>query len=160
MFSVRLFACLLACATLLGFPGRARELPLARHWLVQVVRDRDGFRVVKATSVESPLPKRRDARRFYPWKIKALGADGRVLYSAGIDDPTVLRGEFANRRDPKKIDAVHLQKKEPVHFSIRLPAKDIERIVFYRIKPECHTAAPVPREAYAELGSADFPGKR
>lgn len=134
-----------------------QSLPPAQHLLVQVVKTGKEFKVVRTTLVKSALPKQRSAPRPFAWRFKAVGVDEQVLFLAGLDDPTLLRGEFQNPGDPTRIDAVFTKMPEPVHFTIRLPLLKPDRLDFFAVKPEFAGEAIVPEEGYQKLGSASFP---
>ncbi len=74
--------------------------PPVRH-LLMVVELEPAMHVARtltARSVELPLPRRRGPARQAPWRVDVLGSDGRVLYTAPLEDAATVRGEF---RDDK-----------------------------------------------------------
>jgi hypothetical protein len=161
---VRLFL-LLAAGSLLIAP---LDLPAAdpgapdpgRHLLLLVTKDARGFAIDKAVVVQSPLPKQRDPKRIYPWRFEVVDPARRILHRSGLEDPTLLRGEFANPSDPSRIDAVFIRRTDVVTFLVRLPLLDqASRIHFLVLKPEARRQFPLPADAYREIGSADLPGQ-
>jgi hypothetical protein len=128
-----------------------------QHLLIQVVKDKTGFRVQQTTRVDYPLPKQRDTNRFYPWRVSVSNKKGAVLFETYINDPTELRGEFVNPQDPSKIDSHHLKIEEPLHFTIRLPLIEGEQISFHALKPGYKRQSKPPKTAYKKIGSTSFP---
>ena len=116
-----LVAGLLLCLSGLSLAAETGKKTGQQHLLVQVVKDKTGFRVQQTTLVGYPLPKQRDKNRFYPWRVSVSNKKGADLFVTYINDPSELRGEFVNPQDPSKIDSHHLKIKEPLHFTIRLP---------------------------------------
>ena len=128
-----------------------------QHLLIQVVKDKTGFRIQQTTLVGYPLPKQRDTNRFYPWRVSVSNKKGAVLFETYIKDPTELRGEFVNPQDPSKIDSHHLKIKEPLHFTIRLPLVEGQKITFHALKPGYKRIAKPSKSAYQKIGSTSFP---
>jgi len=128
-----------------------------KHLLVQVVKEDSGFRVVRTTLVNTRIPKQRSRTRFFAWKLKVVGPDKRVIYEAGFVDPTILRGEFANPYDPTKIDAVHLKRTEPIHFTIRLPLLEATSVEFYTIRSRVGKIDSLAEQAFTKLGALHYP---
>jgi hypothetical protein len=145
----------------LGGVSQADEVPSGKsgklHLLVQLVRENDEFKVVQVTEVPSGLPKERGKPRSFPWRFQVVGQGERVLYQGGLDDPSVLRGEFSNEGDPKKIDAVFLKKAGGIHFSIRFPEIRAGRIEFYELIPGVQVKDGTFVEGYRKIGSALIP---
>jgi hypothetical protein len=152
-----LVAGLLLCLGGLSFAAETGKKTDRQHLLVQVVKDKTGFRVQQTTLVGYSLPKQRDKNRFYPWRVSVSNKKGAVLFETYINDPSELRGEFVNRKDPSKIDSHHLKIKEPLHFTIRLPLIEGQQITFHALSPGYKRQVKPPKSAYKKLGSTSFP---
>ncbi len=131
-----------------------------QHLLLQVVWEKNVFTVVKTTLVPSALPLRRARDRFFAWQFKVTDAQDKIIFEAGLDDPTWIRGEFRNEKDPSKIDGYRVKRKEPVHFTIRVPARKARSISFFALKPDQVRKSGLPAQAFARLGAVDFPALR
>jgi hypothetical protein len=139
---------------------RAEPAKKPGHLLIQVVLLDNEFRVVKITPVKSGIQKRRDKNRVHPWRLVVKSGKGLELYRAGLPDPTELRGEFVNPRDPLKIDGHHIKRTGPISFAVRVPrvpGMAGARIEFYSLKPELRRTPNPPDESYALLGSVEYP---
>jgi len=159
---MRRFYSILIAGLLLGLSGLSYAAEPGnktgrQHLLVQVVKDKTGFRVEQTTLVGYPLPKQRDKNRFYPWRVSVSNKKGAVLFETYINDPSELRGEFVNPQDPSKIDSHFLKIKEPLHFTIRLPLVEGQQIDFHALKAGYKRRAKPPKSAYQKIGSTSFP---
>jgi hypothetical protein len=114
------------------------------HWRLDIVREPQGFRVVRALRVDGPAPKLRRALRGLAWRFRVVDAAGALLFEGELADPAALRGEF-HGAPGQPIEAVHTTHALPVTFSIRVPSLPAARIEFVGAD-----AAP--------LGSVSFPG--
>jgi hypothetical protein len=131
--------------------------PAATHLLLLVVKEPGGFRVEQSTLVPKPLPKQRDTKRVYPWRFEISNAQGKVVYSSGMADPTEIRGEFANPTDPTKIDLVRVKVKDPVRFTIRVPVQEATEIAFFALDETLGRMPDPPPSAFLRLGATSFP---
>jgi hypothetical protein len=115
--------------------GSAAVAPLSvhtrgEHQLLRVVRDAAGFRVVDRQIVPLPLPLE-PSQVGRTWQVEVLGQDGQVLFEQGIEDPSLLRGEFQNMADPGRMDGYRLDGNRPASFLIRMPVTEAHRLEFY-----------------------------
>lgn len=97
------------------------------HQLLRVVRDPNGFRVLDRKIVDLPLPPE-SRRESSAWQVDALGPDGRILFSMGIENPTLLRGEFQGPLAPEGIDGMRRVENRPTTFLLRIPLMDVDRL--------------------------------
>lgn len=124
-----------------------------------MLKDGSQFRVIESIIVSSALPKRRASPRVFPWRFELIGPGARKLFEGALDDPTVVRGEFRNPNDRRRIDGITLHRSGAVHFVIRVPLGSAGRLDFFEIKPAYVRAGVLPKNAYQKLGSAEFGGK-
>lgn len=112
------------------------------HLLVDLAWEDAGFRVVRTIRVASPLPKRRGGLRGLAWRYRVIGVDGGVLYEGELADPSVIRGEFHGTSESRPIESVRVRQPLPVHFAIRVPLVDADRIDFFGPDPLGAVAFP------------------
>jgi MYXO-CTERM domain-containing protein len=125
------------------------------HLLALIIKDASGFRIVETTLVNSRLPRQFDRSRIFPWRLNVVGKEGRILYQAGLADPTVIRGEFRNPNEPGKIDAFQIRRNCPVHFSVRLPMVDAARVDIL-----AYESGVAGKDNHTRLGSFAYPQAR
>lgn len=101
-----------------------------RHQLLRVIRDRAGFRVVDRKIIDLPLPPG-SIWESSPWQVDALGPDGQMLFSQGIENPTLLRGEFQGPLAPGGIDGFRWVDDRPATFLLRVPVMEVDRLEFF-----------------------------
>lgn len=148
-------------AALAGGAGEDSPSPQS-HLLVLLALEQGVLTIEQVDLVAGAPPKQRDRKRAYPWRVRVLGAKGRLVFQAGLDDPTVLRGEFHHRRDPNRIEAVHLRQTGKVFFSVRLPAGSAGRLEFDRLVEGAPRQPDPPAAAWERIGSLKLsqPGDR
>jgi len=100
------------------------------HLLLRVIRDAAGFRVVDRQIVPLPLPLE-PSQGSAAWQLEALGQDGQVLHSQGIEDPNLLRGEFQNAADPRRMDGYRLNGNRATSFLFRMPVMEAHRLEIF-----------------------------
>lgn len=128
--------------------GTARPAPLSppersQHLLLRVIQDGAGFRVVDRRILDFPLP-HQPSHGTAAWQIEVLGADGQLLITQGLEDPTLLRGEFQSATDPGRIDGYRLGRNQPASFLLRMPMVEAHRLEVFR--------APKGAEGRTRLG--------
>ena len=116
--------------------------------------------------MQKPLPKQRDPKRVFPWRFEISDSKGKVVYRAGLADPTEIRGEFANPGDPTKIDLVRFKAKDPVHLHHpRAIAQEATEITFFALdetqgRSDGSPAERLPAPRARELPKLGAPGMR
>jgi hypothetical protein len=132
------------------------------HLLVLVSFLDGRFTLEQVDRVAGPLPKQRADERPRPWRLRLVDAKGRQVHQAGLDDPTELRGEFHDRRDPSRIESVHLKQPGEVFFSVRLPAGSAGRLEFDRLGAGALRQPNPPATAWERIGTLELgkPGAR
>lgn len=125
-----------------GPPAAASIQPLDKHLLLRVVRDGAGFRVVERQVVALPLPPE-PSQGSHAWQVQALGADGQVLLTQGIEAPDLLRGEFQNATDPDRTDGYRLKGNGPASFLLRVPMTTARRLEIFESAQGGHGRRPL-----------------
>jgi len=97
----------------------------ARHRVVQVIRTPAGFQVAGETIVDLPLPPGPDTPA---WTVSAVDSEGRMLFRTGIEDPTLLRGEFQHAEASDRIQGRRLDGSRPVSFLVRMPILEADHL--------------------------------
>lgn len=90
MFRLAPLLALAACAAS-GSSGEAAAPE--QHWLLVVSETPQGWRIAQRTTVDAPLPRRRDTPGEVRFSIR--DASGRELYGGTRADPRHVRGEHA-----------------------------------------------------------------
>lgn len=108
-----------------GGAARSAEVMPARHRVMQVIQTATGFQVAGEKIVDLPLPTGPDAPA---WTVTAVDAEGRTVFRTGIEDPTLLRGEFQHAGAPDRIQGRRLDDSRPVSFLIRIPVVEVDHL--------------------------------
>lgn len=128
-----------------------------RHLLLVVQRDPSGFHVHDSKVVESAVPVPRVVNE-QPWRVDIEDAQANRLYSVGMPQKGLLRGEFAGADGG--IEAVHLTP-ETFAFVVRVPLlASARRIRFFQAAGGAASAGStqgVGGDRGIELGSMPYP---
>jgi hypothetical protein len=135
------------------------RVPNNSHLLLQISFDKGVFKIEKVTIVEHALPKRRNTRRTYPWRVEVSDKNSNVTYKADFNDPTILRGEFVNEDDPSIIDSHTFVRKHPTRFAIRVPLLVRgARISFSKLKSTKRHDSNPTKEDFEIVGLVKYQG--
>jgi len=144
----------------LGLRGQESPAELAgsrqgRHQLLHMVYDGGSFSIRKRTIVNGSMPKAREVHAHH-WRVQLVNPDGGLAYEGGLQDPTILRGEFRNELAPDKIDAFFVKQPGPVSFMLRVPYTSATHLDFYERGPQDTCDLAVPTRQLRKLGHADL----
>ncbi len=97
----------------------------AQHLYLQINYDGQAFHLVSSRVENAPLPGARGASEAAPpkgpWRVTLRDAKGEVLWEDALQDPTMLRGEFADDSKGTVKHASHTRRL-PASFLLRTPA--------------------------------------
>jgi len=96
-------------------------VPPVRHLLMVVELEpaTHAARTLTARSVDLPLPRRRGPALQAPWRVDVLAGDGKVLYTAPLEDAATVRGEFRDDKSGQLTGVTTQQRVAAV--TLRLP---------------------------------------
>jgi hypothetical protein len=102
-----------------------------QHQVLRVVPEGNGFRVVERRVVDVALPP--EANGGHPrWQVEVRDAEGELTYQGGIEDPTLLRGEFQHPAESKGIQQVRTAPGSG-SFLLRLPMGPVPHLDVFRL---------------------------
>lgn len=129
-----------------------------KHLLLHVLMEEDGFRVLEKFVVNLPLPKAKDTTRYHAWRFETVDRAGQPLFECGMDDPTIIRGEFHDPQGRSQIEGNFIKAKLPVSFVVRVPmSSETQSVRFFNRKEDHLCELSLTRESLRYLGDAVLP---